>query len=176
MNIITSNKNWDDIIPQPSVQILLKMLDGFTKKRLPAIANQLLPHLVLFYGDARENKAAAAALVAAQLNQSAYRIDLSSIVSKYIGETEKNIDAVFDKAEKSNWILFFDEADALFGKRTDVKDSHDKYADQEISYLLERIEKYENLVILATNNKVQVPSYILRRFQTVIHFPDGKKE
>ncbi len=90
--------------------------------------------------------------MAAKLHRDLFRIDLSAVVSKYIGETEKNLDKVFQNAENKNWILFFDEADALFGKRTDVRDAHDKYANQETAYLLQRIEKFEGIVILACNS------------------------
>jgi SpoVK/Ycf46/Vps4 family AAA+-type ATPase len=90
--------------------------------------------------------------LATQLKKDIYRIDLSVLVSKYIGETEKNLNRVFANAETNNSILFFDEADALFGKRTEVKDAHDKYANQEISYLLQRIESYNGLVVLACNS------------------------
>lgn len=86
--------------------------------------------------------------LAAQLQKDIYRIDLSTVVSKYIGETEKNLDKIFRAAENKNWILFFDEADALFGKRTDVKDSHDRYANEEIAYLLQRIESFKGIVLL----------------------------
>jgi SpoVK/Ycf46/Vps4 family AAA+-type ATPase len=98
-------------------------------------------------------------------------VDLSQAVSKYIGQTEKNLAEVFKKAEGKNWILFFDEADALIGKRTDVKDSHDRYANQEISYLLQRLEHYPGLAILATNLKGNIDKAFIRRFQTVLHFP-----
>ena len=100
-----------------------------------------------------------------------FRIDLSRVVSKYIGETEKNLARLFDRAEHKNWILFFDEADALFGKRTEIRDAHDKYANQEVAYLLQRIEGHSGLVILATNQRGNVDEAFLRRFQAVIHFP-----
>jgi SpoVK/Ycf46/Vps4 family AAA+-type ATPase len=90
--------------------------------------------------------------LATMLQRDLYRVDLSILVNKYIGETEKNLEKVFLNAQNKNWILFFDEADALFGKRTNVKDAHDKYANQEVSYLLQRIEKFEGLVILACNS------------------------
>ena len=93
------------------------------------------------------------------------------VVSKYIGETEKNLSNLFSKAENKDWILFFDEADALFGKRTNVKDAHDKYANQEVSYLLQRVEDYNGLVILASNFKNNIDEAFLRRFQSIIHFP-----
>ena len=92
------------------------------------------------------------------------------MVSKYIGETEKNLETIFDRAEEKEWILFFDEADALFGKRTGVKDAHDKYSNQEVSYLLQRIENYNGLVILATNMKSNIDDAFTRRFNSMIHF------
>ena len=100
-----------------------------------------------------------------------FRIDLSRVVSKYIGETEKNLSTLFEKAENKEWILFFDEADALFGKRTDIRDAHDRYANQEVSYLLQRIEGYRGLVILATNQRGNMDDAFVRRFQSIIHFP-----
>jgi SpoVK/Ycf46/Vps4 family AAA+-type ATPase len=109
-----------------------------------------------------------------EFNKKVYRVDLSQVVSKYIGETEKNLSVVFKKAESKDWILFFDEADALFGKRTDVKDAHDKYANQEVSYLLQRIEDYPGLAILSTNLKGTIDSAFLRRFQTVVNFPKSR--
>ena len=99
-----------------------------------------------------------------------FRVDLSMVVSKYIGETEKNLSRIFDAAERLNVILFFDEADALFGKRTEVKDAHDRYANMETSYLLQRIEEYNGLVILASNLKSNIDDAFARRFQAVVHF------
>jgi SpoVK/Ycf46/Vps4 family AAA+-type ATPase len=126
---------------------------------------------VLFHGPSGTGKTLAATLLGKQTETPVYRIDLSVVVSKYIGETEKNLSKLFDKAENKNWILFFDEADALFGKRTSVRDAHDKYANQEVSYLLQRVEDYEGLVILASNLKGNIDSAFLRRFQSVVHFP-----
>ncbi|HMU46796.1 MAG TPA: ATP-binding protein [Chitinophagaceae bacterium] len=100
-----------------------------------------------------------------ELNQRVYRIDLSMVVSKYIGETEKNLSKIFDAAENNKWILFFDEADALFGKRTDVKDAHDKYANQEVSYLLQRIEEYKGIAIIATNSNSETIKTYLQKFR-----------
>jgi SpoVK/Ycf46/Vps4 family AAA+-type ATPase len=100
-----------------------------------------------------------------------YRIDLSGVVSKYIGETEKNLKQVFDAAEQSGAILFFDEADALFGKRTEVKDSHDRYANIEVNYLLQRMEDYQGLAILATNRKSALDRAFLRRLRFLMDFP-----
>jgi SpoVK/Ycf46/Vps4 family AAA+-type ATPase len=125
---------------------------------------------VLFYGQGKD-KAAVAMLLGRVSGTDVYRIDLSNVVSKYIGETEKNLASVFEKAESKNWILFFDEADALFGKRTDVRDAHDKYANLVIAYLLKRMEEYNGMVILATRMKNNIDDAFIRRFSYVINFP-----
>ncbi|MEO1448255.1 MAG: ATP-binding protein, partial [Bacteroidota bacterium] len=100
-----------------------------------------------------------------------YRVDLSKVVSKYIGETEKNLANIFDQAENKNWILFFDEADALFGKRTQANDSKDRHANQEVAYLLQRVEDFPGVVILASNLKSNIDEAFARRFQSMIYFP-----
>jgi hypothetical protein len=125
----------------------------------------------LFYGPPGTGKTLTASLLGKSNNMDVYRIDLSMVVSKYIGETEKNLSNVFDLAENKNWILFFDEADALFGKRTATKDSKDRYANQEISYLLQKIEDFPGVVILATNLKSNIDDAFARRFQSMIYFP-----
>ncbi len=125
----------------------------------------------LFYGPSGTGKTFAATLLGKQFQRDVYRIDLSQIVSKYIGETEKNLEKVFNKAENKNWILFFDEADALFGKRSNVQSAHDKYANQEVSYLLQRVEDFPGLIILASNFKSNIDQAFIRRFNTIIHFP-----
>ena len=111
-----------------------------------------------------------ASLLGKYTNRDVYRIDLSLVFSKYIGETEKNLSKLFDRAENKDWILFFDEADALFGKRTGVRDAHDKYANQEVSYLLQRIESHAGLVILASNMKSNIDAAFTRRFNAIIEF------
>ena len=113
----------------------------------------------------------AAEVLAADLNLDLYRIDLSSVVSKYIGETEKNLERLFRAAESSGAILLFDEADALFGKRSDVKDSHDRYANIELAYLLQRMEAYRGLSILTSNMKSALDNAFLRRIRFVVQFP-----
>ena len=125
---------------------------------------------VLFHGPPGTGKTMAAALLGKVFNLDVYRVDLSMVISKYIGETEKNLEKVFKRAENKNWILFFDEADALFGKRTNISDSHDKYANQEIAYLLQRLEEYPGLVILASNMRSNVDEAFTRRLQCIIHF------
>ena len=126
---------------------------------------------ILFIGAPGTGKKTFASLIGQQSGKEVYRVDLSIVVSKYIGETEKNLKKIFDEAENKNWILFFDEADALFGKRTNVRDAHDKYANQEVAYLLQRIENYDGLVILATNMKNNIDDAFTRRFHAIIHFP-----
>ena len=126
---------------------------------------------VLFSGPSGTGKSMAAEVIAAHLCLDLYRIDLSAMVSKYIGETEKNLRRVFDTAESSGAILFFDEADALFGKRSEVKDSHDRYANIEVAYLLQRMESYAGLAILATNMKTTLDSAFLRRLRFIVNFP-----
>ena len=125
----------------------------------------------LFAGPSGTGKTMAAEVLANDLRLDLYSIDLSQLVSKYIGETEKNLRRVFDAAEASGAILLFDEADALFGKRTEVKDSHDRYANIEVSYLLQRMEAYRGLAILTTNHRSSLDQAFLRRLRFVVQFP-----
>jgi SpoVK/Ycf46/Vps4 family AAA+-type ATPase len=131
----------------------------------------------LFAGASGTGKTLAAEVLAHQLQLDLYRIDLSSVVSKYIGETEKNLRRIFDAAEMGGAILLFDEADALFGKRSDVKDSHDRYANMEVAYLLQRMEAYRGLAILTTNLKNSLDQAFLRRLRFVVQFsfPDANQ-
>lgn len=131
---------------------------------------------VLFYGPAGTGKTLTANVLGNETMKEVYKIDLSMVVSKYIGETEKNLELLFARAEDKNWILFFDEADAIFGKRTSVKDAHDKYANQEVSYLLQRIEEFNGLVILATNMKNNIDDAFIRRFNDIVKFSIPNEE
>lgn len=130
----------------------------------------------LFYGPPGAGKTLAATLLGKKNHMDVYRVDLSMIVSKYIGETEKNFAKVFDLAENRNWILFFDEADALFGKRTSANTSNDRHANQEVAYLLQRIEDFPGTVILASNLKSNIDEAFSRRFQSIIYFPIPDEE
>jgi len=125
----------------------------------------------LFCGPPGTGKTFTAVILGNHLKKDVFKIDLSMVVSKYIGETEKNLELLFARAEDKEWILFFDEADALFGKRTNVRDAHDKYANQEVSYLLQRIEDYNGLVILATNMLYNIDDAFKRRFNSILKFP-----
>jgi SpoVK/Ycf46/Vps4 family AAA+-type ATPase len=126
---------------------------------------------VLLYGQSGVGKTMAVEIIANELRLEVYKIDLSTVVSKYIGETEKNLSRIFQEAETSNAVLFFDEADALFGKRTEVKDAHDRYANIEINYLLQRMEEFDGLVILATNLRKNIDEGFFRRMHFAIEFP-----
>jgi len=125
----------------------------------------------LFSGPSGTGKTMTAEILARHLSLDLYRIDLAGVVSKYIGETEKNLRSIFDAAERSGAILFFDEADALFGKRTEVRDSHDRFANIEVNYLLQRMEDYRGLAILCTNRRSTLDRAFLRRLRFVIEFP-----
>ena len=135
------------------------------------LAKRLRPgYTCLFHGPPGTGKTLSATLLGKLCQREVYRVDLSMVVSKYIGETEKNLARVFDLAEQRGWILFFDEADALFGQRTRVDSSHDRYANQEVSYLLQRIEDFSGVVILSSNLRANIDEAFIRRFQSVIAF------
>jgi ATP-dependent 26S proteasome regulatory subunit len=125
----------------------------------------------LFAGESGTGKTLSAEVVAADLGLDLYVIDLSTVVDKYIGETEKNLDRIFAEADRVNGVLLFDEADALFGKRSDVKDAHDRYANVEVSYLLQRMEQFEGLAVLTTNLRSNVDEAFTRRLDAVVDFP-----
>jgi len=175
---------WDDIIlPEDQIEILRelvatvrgrsKVLEEWGLGRKLASSRAVT---VLFAGPPGVGKTMAAEVIALDLGLDLYKIDLSGLVSKYIGETEKNLERVFTEAQSSNAILFFDEADAIFGKRSGVKDAHDRYANLEISYLLQRMEFYDGVTILATNLRSNLDEAFLRRLQFAIDipFPDEK--
>lgn len=125
----------------------------------------------LFSGADEKGKMAATGLLAERTGLPAYRVGLSQLISKYIGETEKNLERLFQSAEEQKCVLFFDEADALFGKRTEVRDAHDRYANQEVSYLLEKMAAYNGISILSAQLKTNIDTAFTRRFKSVIHFP-----
>jgi SpoVK/Ycf46/Vps4 family AAA+-type ATPase len=131
---------------------------------------------VLFTGGSGTGKTTAAEIIAGELGLDLYVIDLARVVSKYIGETEKNLGRIFDAARDANAVLFFDEADALFGKRSEVRDSHDRYANIEISFLLQRIEQFDGVAILATNLRQHLDEAMLRRLAFSVSFPFPDEE
>jgi len=174
---ITTSMEWADLVLGSSTKAQIEeietwieygdelMIDWEMKKKLRP------GYRTLFYGPPGTGKTLTACLLGKATQRDVYRIDLSMIISKYIGETEKNLARVFDKAENKRWILFFDEADALFGKRTDVSSSKDRFANQEVSYLLQRIEVFDGIVILASNLKSNIDEAFTRRFESMVYFP-----
>ncbi len=174
---IVSDMLWDDVVLHPQTKKQINDISVWLNHNHKINADKNLGrkikpgYRVLFYGPPGTGKTMVAALLGKQFNMDVYRIDLSQVVSKFIGETEKNLETIFKKAETKHWILFFDEADALFGKRTSVSSAHDKYANQEVSYLLQRVEDYPGLLILASNFKSNLDDAFVRRFHSLIHFP-----
>ena len=179
---IETSLEWSDLVLHPGTRAQIgeietwiahgqTLMDGWGMKRM------LRPgYRCLFYGPPGTGKTMTAMLIGKTTARPVYRIDLSLVVSKYIGETEKNLARVFDGAQSRGWILFFDEADALFGKRGESKDAHDRYANQEVSFLLQRIEMFDGIAILASNLRENIDQAFARRFETIIHFPVPRPE
>jgi hypothetical protein len=176
---IETSVAWDDLVLPAPQRHLLRDIAAHVRQRarvyetwgFAARSSRGLGISALFAGASGTGKTMAAEVLANELRLDLYRIDLSSVVSKYIGETEKNLRRIFDAAESGGAILLFDEADALFGKRSEVKDSHDRYANIEVSYLLQRMEAYRGLAILTTNLKSALDTAFLRRIRFVVQFP-----
>ena len=175
--LVSTRMNWSDLVLHPytadRVEDIKRWLEHHTDIENDANLSRRISsgYRVLFYGPPGTGKTLAAMLIGRQFGKDVYRVDLSQIVSKYIGETEKNLNRIFDRAQNKDWILFFDEADALFGKRTNVQSSHDKFANQEVSFLLQRVEDFTGLMILASNFKSNIDEAFLRRFHSIVHFP-----
>jgi hypothetical protein len=175
--LISTRLGWDDLVVAPAVmdeleQIRAWLHGGVALMREWGLEKVVKPgYRALFYGPPGTGKTLTATLLGQSAGVDVYRIDLSMVVSKYIGETEKNLARVFDQAENRNWILFFDEADALFGQRSEGNSANDRHGNQEIAYLLQRVEDFPGVVILATNLKANLDEAFARRFQSAIHFP-----
>jgi hypothetical protein len=175
--LISTNLDWSDLVLEESIleevnEIRDWIEHGNTLMNEWGMNKKIKPGFrTLFYGPPGTGKTLTASLLGKSSRLDVYRIDLSMVVSKFIGETEKNLANVFDQAENKNWILFFDEADALFGKRTQTSSSNDRHANQEVSYLLQRVEDFPGVVILATNLKANLDDAFSRRFQSMIYFP-----
>lgn len=174
---ITSPLAWEDLVLAPEVmdevdQIRAWMRDGEVLMRDWGLARALKPgYRALFHGPPGTGKTLTATLIGQGAGADVYRIDLSMVVSKYIGETEKNLAQVFDQAQSRRWVLFFDEADALFGKRGTAQNANDHHTNQEIAYLLQRVEDFPGTVILASNLRGNLDEAFSRRFQSMVHFP-----
>lgn len=173
---ITTQMEWGDLIVNSATHSQIDQIRLWIKyhemlRNDWGMGKQIAPgYRTLFYGPSGTGKTLTATLLGKEFSREVYRIDLSQVVSKYIGETEKNLEKIFVQAENKNWILLFDEADALFGKRTQTKSSNDKYANQEVSYLLQRVENFDGIVVLTTNFKNNIDDAFLRRFNSVIGF------
>ena len=180
--LITTDLDWGDLVLENSLlrqigEIKSWMEHGPTLMNEWGLGKKLRPgYRALFYGPPGTGKTMTACLLGKATGRDVYKIDLSMVVSKYIGETEKNLGKVFDLAENKQWILFFDEADALFGKRTNVEDAHDRHANQEVSYLLQRIESFDGIIILASNLKNNMDEAFARRFESIIQFQMPKPD
>jgi hypothetical protein len=174
---LTTLMEWDDLVLQDNTltdlnELLVWATYGQTLIDKFGMDKNLQPgYRALFYGPSGTGKTLTAALIGKKVGKPVYRIDLSQLVSKYIGETEKNLEKIFTVAESRDWILFFDEADSLFGKRTSIGTANDRFANQETAYLLQRIEVCQNIVILATNLKSNLDEAFTRRFQSIVYFP-----
>jgi hypothetical protein len=179
---IETRLSWGDLVLHPHTgqqieEITVWIEHGRTLMEDWGMAAKLRPgYRSLFYGPPGTGKTMTACLLGKTTGRDVYRIDLSLVVSKYIGETEKNLSLVFDQAQSRGWILFFDEADALFGKRTETKDAHDRYANQEVAFLLQRIESFDGIVILASNLRDNIDEAFARRFESIIYFPLPRPE
>ena len=175
--LLETNRSWEELILPPGALQKLLNIRQWIKQKTKILntwdmASKLRPgYRSLFYGPPGTGKTMAAALIGKLTDHPVYRVDLSRVVSKYIGETEKNLSNVFEQAEHQKWILFFDEADALFGKRTEVNDAHDRFANQEVAYLLQRLENFNGIVILASNMRKNMDNAFTRRFESIIYFP-----
>ncbi len=176
---VTSQAGWDDIVLPQGHLALLRDIARHVKHRTTVyerwgfgdLTSRGLGVTALFAGESGTGKTLAAEIIANELELDLYRVDLAATVSKYIGETEKNLARLFDAAERSGAVLLFDEADALFGKRTEVRDSHDRYANLEVAYLLQRMETYRGLAILTTNLRSNLDRAFVRRVRFIVQFP-----
>jgi ATPase family associated with various cellular activities (AAA) len=169
--------DWEDVVLPPRTLAEIRELENWIRHGDKLMNEWNMRHKLrpgcraLFFGPPGTGKTLTATVLGKVTGRHVYKVDLSMVVSKYIGETEKNLSGLFDRAEHKDWILFFDEADSLFGKRTQVRDAHDRYANQEVSFLLQRIETYNGLVILASNLASHVDEAFARRFELLVHFP-----
>ena len=174
---VTTPLAWNELILEPHAleqlrEIQLWLTQQGSLAQDAHLSRYLKPgYRALFYGPPGTGKTLAASLLAQSTGTAVYRVDLAAVASKYLGETEKNLGRIFDMAERQRWILLFDEAEALFGKRTTIGSAHDRYANQEISYLLQRMEQFPGLIIVAATAKANLDEGFIRRFNTVLPFP-----
>jgi hypothetical protein len=179
---IETRVGWEDVVLHPGTRKHLEEIQtwiehGETLMEEWGMASKLRPgYRSLFYGPPGTGKTMTACLLGKSTGREVYKVDISLVISKYLGETEKNLGRVFDQAEHQGWILFFDEADALFGKRSETRDAHDRYANQQVSFLLQRIETFDGISILASNLRDNLDNAFARRFESIIYFPMPRAE
>jgi AAA+ superfamily predicted ATPase/catechol 2,3-dioxygenase-like lactoylglutathione lyase family enzyme len=179
---IETQLGWDDVVLHPATrsqveEIRTWMEHGEALMGDWGMAPKLRPgYRSLFYGPPGTGKTMTACVLGKTTGRDVYKVDLSLVMSKYIGETEKNLGRIFDRAEHKGWILFFDEAEALFGKRSETKNAHDRYANQEVAFLLQRIETFDGISILASNLRENIDDAFARRFESIIYFPMPRPE
>ncbi len=171
--LLTTDMKWDDLVLDKQVHAELDLVRSWLDRQEDLAANKRIQpgYSALFYGASGTGKTLTASLLAEEAGKELYRINLAQVVSKYIGETEKNLNRLFDRAEQNDWVLFFDEADALFGKRTDVNDADHRYANQEVSYIFDCIHNFKGLCIVLYHGKGSLPEDLMRNFHVVVHFP-----
>jgi hypothetical protein len=184
-HLLETHMGWEDLIMNPATAERLEEIKAFLdhgetlRKEWGLSKHMKQGYRCLFYGPSGTGKTLAATLLGKHIQREVYRVDLSTVISKYIGETSKNLNALFNTAEDKNWILFFDEGDALFGKRVDTAQTDDKnahFANQDIAFLLQRIENYNGLIIVASNFRKNMDDAFSRRFQSIVHFDILKPE
>jgi len=179
---VTTDNSWEDAALDAEVMEQLQDIEGWVKyggslTQEWGLGGKVRPgYRALFYGPPGTGKTMTAGLLGKSTGRDVYQVDLSLVVSKYIGDTEKNLEKVFSLAEDKSWILFFDEADALFGKRIEAASSNDQFANQNVAYLLQRIEQFNGIVILASNLKNNFDNAFFRRFESIIYFPMPKEK
>ncbi len=179
---VETSLEWDDLVLHPGTRKQLEEILGWIEHGDTlltdwAMAGKIRPgHRCLFHGPPGTGKSMTACLLGKATGRDVYKVDLSLVVSKYIGETEKNLGRIFDQAEHKEWLLFFDEADALFGRRSETRDAHDRHANQEVAFLLQRIEHFDGVAILASNLRDNIDAAFARRFESVIFFPLPRPE
>ena len=181
---IVPSVGWEDLVLPPVVEQQLRELVARARHRERVVGEwrmgtkgaRGLGITALFCGDSGTGKTMSAEVLAGDLGFDVYVIDLSTVVDKYIGETEKNLDRIFTEADRVNGVLLFDEADALFGKRSEVKDARDRYANVEVAYLLQRMERFDGMAILTTNLRSNVDEAFVRRLDAIVDFPMPEEE
>ncbi len=167
---MTTHCEWDDVALDPSLRRQIEDVVSLAEEMRPS------GFRALFSGPSGTGKSLASCLLAKAARKEVYRVDLSQVASNFTGETEKSLDGLFEHARQRDWILYFDEADAIFGRRTEARDANDRAANQQIAYLLQRIEDFPGIVILATNLQSHLDEAFARRLQAILHFhlPDAE--